>query len=174
MNCYSHTSEDVLRRPLEPGLLVPSQYPLRVPPGRLADFERALVRLPDERKRDRQITATYRVARGDTLGAIARRFGASTAALQRANNLPRADRIYINQVLEIPNGGGSWSPLIWSPGTGSPGESQVHIVQRGETLTQIAARYGQSVQALVGANNLSSPNRIRIGARLSIPGSAVK
>ena len=45
-------------------LLVPAQYPLRVPRGRLADFERAFARLPDARTRDRQITATYRVTRG--------------------------------------------------------------------------------------------------------------
>ena len=155
-------------------LLVPAQYPLRVPRGRLADFERAFARLPDARTRDRQITATYRVTRGDTLGAIARRFGSSTAALQRANNLPRADRIYINQVLEIPNGGATWSPLVWAPDTRVTGESRVHVVRRGDTLTQIAARYGQSVQALVAANELASPDRLRVGAQLSIPGPAAE
>ena len=109
------------------------------------------------------------MVRGDTLGAIARRFGTATAALQRANHLPRADRIYINQVLEIPNGGGAWSPLVWSTGSVMTSDARVHIVQRGETLTQIAARYGRSVQALVAANDLRSPNRLQIGARLSIP-----
>ncbi len=155
-------------------LLVPAEYPLRVPHGRRSDFARALATLPESRKRDRQITATYRVVRGDTLGAIARRFGTATAALQRANHLPRADRIYINQVLEIPTGGGAWSPLVWSPGSVVTSNARVHIVQRGETLTQIAARYGRSVQALVAANDLRSPNRLQIGARLSIPGPAVE
>jgi membrane-bound lytic murein transglycosylase D len=154
-------------------LLIPPQYPLRVPPGRLAEFGRAFQRLPDSRKRDRQITATYRVASGDNLGAIARRFGTSTTALQRANNLPRADRIYINQVLEIPNGGGTWSPLVWSPGAAPVEGAQVHVVQRGETLAAIGSRYGQSVQALVAANNISSPNRIQVGARITIPGSTL-
>ena len=76
--------------------------------------------------------------------------------------------------LEIPNGGGAWSPLVWSPGSVMTSDARVHIVQRGETLTQIAARYGRSVQALVAANDLRSPNRLQIGARLSIPGPAVK
>ena len=53
-------------------------------------------------------------------------------------------------------------------------DARVHIVQRGETLTQIAARYGRSVQALVAANDLRSSNRLQIGARLSIPGPAVE
>jgi len=159
-------------------MLVPSDYPLRVPAGRLADFRQAFARLPESRKRDRQIAATYRVARGDTLGGIAERFGTSAAALQRANNLPRADRIYINQVLEIPNAGGSWSPLVWTPATGTPaaavvasGRPGVHVVQRGETLSAIAARYGQSVDTLVAVNDLGSPDRIRVGATLTIPGA---
>ena len=158
-------------------LLVPATYPLRVPPGTRGAFEQAFARLPEARKPARQITATYRVARGDTLGAIAERFGTSAAALQRANNLPRADRIFVNQVLEIPSAGGSWSPLVWSPGTAparaaaaGAGPGGTHAVQRGETLLAIAARYDTSVAALMAANDLASANRIQVGARLVIPG----
>jgi membrane-bound lytic murein transglycosylase D len=165
-------------------LLVPATYPLRVPLGARPAFEDAFARLPEARKPARQITATYRVARGDTLGTIAARFGTSTAALQRANNLPRADRIYVNQVLDIPNGGGSWSPLVWSPdaapvraaGTApvgpdiTGGAGGTHVVQRGETLGAIASRYGTSVSALMAANDITSANRIQVGARLTVPG----
>src|SRR5690606_34673144 len=131
-------------------LLVPADYPLRVPRGTRSAFEQAFAQLPESRKPARQITATYRVARGDTLGTIAARFGTSAAALQRANNLPRADRIFVNQVLEIPNGGGSWSPLVWSPAAATAvaaatGAGGTHTVQRGETLTAIASRYDTSV-----------------------------
>ena len=50
-------------------------------------------------------------------------------------------------------------------------QNRVHVVQRGENLTQIAARYGTSVQALMQANGLSNPNFIWVGQRLTIPGS---
>jgi LysM repeat protein len=46
-----------------------------------------------------------------------------------------------------------------------------HIVQPGENLTQIAARYGTTVQAIMSANGLSNPNFVWVGQRLAIPGT---
>ena len=60
------------------------------------------------------------------------------------------------------------------PGVTSPGAPRVHIIQRGETLTQIAQQYGQSVPTLVAANDLGAPDRLQIGVRLSIPGPAAE
>ena len=45
----------------------------------------------------------------------------------------------------------------------------VHVVQWGENLTSIAARYGVSIYDIVNANRLSDPNRIYVGQRLVIP-----
>ncbi len=45
-----------------------------------------------------------------------------------------------------------------------------HVVQRGENLSRIAARYGTTVQAIMNANGLSNPNFIWVGQRLTIPG----
>jgi membrane-bound lytic murein transglycosylase D len=47
-----------------------------------------------------------------------------------------------------------------------------HVVQRGETLSTIAPRYGASVHEIVGLNGLSSAHRIRAGQRLILPGAA--
>jgi membrane-bound lytic murein transglycosylase D len=44
-----------------------------------------------------------------------------------------------------------------------------HRVRSGETLSQIARRYGASVSALVRTNGLRSANRLRVGQRLRIP-----
>lgn len=44
-----------------------------------------------------------------------------------------------------------------------------HVVQRGQTLGQIAARYGTSVGALRAANGNVDPRRLSIGRRLVIP-----
>jgi LysM repeat protein len=46
----------------------------------------------------------------------------------------------------------------------------VHIVQWGENLTNIAWRYGVTIQAIVQANGLYNANRIYAGQRLVIPG----
>ena len=48
-------------------------------------------------------------------------------------------------------------------------EYRTHRVRSGETLSQIAARYGTSVSALMRANGLRSANRLRVGQRLRIP-----
>jgi len=45
----------------------------------------------------------------------------------------------------------------------------IHVVRPGENLTQIAARYGSTVQAIVRANGIRNPNLIWVGQRLVIP-----
>ncbi|MCE2557605.1 MAG: LysM peptidoglycan-binding domain-containing protein [Acidobacteria bacterium] len=178
------------RTVLAGSLLVPPRYPLRVPHGMGAQFERAYAALPPDRKPDRQAAFGYRVRRGDTLGGIARRFGSSVAELQRANRLPRADRIYIGQRLRIPQrGAGRSAPApvqraaLEAPGATAPPSSgpevassvgqtikeTVHVVRRGESLHRIARKYGTSVQVLTAANNLRRPDLIHAGQRLVIP-----
>jgi spore germination protein len=45
----------------------------------------------------------------------------------------------------------------------------VHVVRSGETLYQIARRYGLTIAALAAANELVSPDRISVGLALAIP-----
>lgn len=56
-----------------------------------------------------------------------------------------------------------------------PSEERVtwltHRVTRGQTLSEIAGRYGTSVQAIVAANDGLSPRRLQIGQRLVVPRS---
>ncbi|MDX9833038.1 MAG: LysM peptidoglycan-binding domain-containing protein [Anaerolineae bacterium] len=59
------------------------------------------------------------------------------------------------------------SPPPASP-TPAP-QATVYVVQRGDTLSAIAQRYGVSVQAIVNANGLPNPNQIAVGQRLTIP-----
>ncbi len=51
-------------------------------------------------------------------------------------------------------------------------QGQVHAVQRGETLSSIAARYGTTPQAIAQANDLPNANYIYAGQRLVIPSSS--
>lgn len=48
----------------------------------------------------------------------------------------------------------------------------IHVVQRGETLSRIAQRYGLSTGQLSSVNNLSNPSNIWVGQRLVIPTDA--
>jgi murein DD-endopeptidase MepM/ murein hydrolase activator NlpD len=47
--------------------------------------------------------------------------------------------------------------------------SRVHRVRAGDTLSRIASRYGVSQRALIEANALGRPSRLRTGQRLVIP-----
>jgi LysM repeat protein len=52
----------------------------------------------------------------------------------------------------------------------SYGCSTYHYVRYGQTLSQIAASYGVSVQAVMQANGIYNPNHIYAGQKLCIPG----
>ena len=99
----------------------------------------------------------YRVQGGDTLSAIAARHGVSATSLVDANGLDDPDRIVAGTVLVIPGGEG--------PAGG-------HVVQPGETLSAIAARYGVSTSALAEANGITNPNLIRAGQHLRVAGGS--
>jgi len=64
-------------------------------------------------------TGTYTVVRGDTLGAIARKFNTTIQALATLNKISNPNLIYAGQVLQIPGGGGTTPP----PATPVPGST---------------------------------------------------
>lgn len=102
------------------------------------------------------------VARGDTLSEIAARYAVSTGNLKSVNSL-KSDRVMIGQVLTIP-----------SPGTfvaqrdAGPAVPVRHVIARGDTLSEIAARYAVSVGNLKSVNSLNS-DRVMVGQVLTIP-----
>ncbi len=109
-----------------------------------------------------QTTGYHVVARGDTLSAIAARFGTTVQALVQANGLASADMIYVGQRLLVPGGG--------SRASNPAGTTGYYIVQRGDNVSAIAARHGVTSWAIVQANHLANANFIYVGQRLVIPG----
>ncbi|MGQ9627089.1 MAG: LysM peptidoglycan-binding domain-containing protein [Anaerolineae bacterium] len=105
----------------------------------------------------------YIVQPGDTLEAIARRYGVTVNDIMEINNLYSPWYIYPNQTLLIPAG--------QKPAPNQP-TSSYYIVQPGDTLSSIALRHGTTVYALVRANNLANPSYIYPGQQLVIPGMA--
>jgi len=109
----------------------------------------------------------YVVQRNDTLWDISRSFGTSVDELCAANGLSRRSTIQPGQTLAIPTGGGGTAA---SKITGS---STTYKVRRGDTLYDIARKFGVSVSALRQANGLTS-SRIYPGDVLRIPGSRAR
>jgi LysM repeat protein len=48
-------------------------------------------------------------------------------------------------------------------------EPERYVIQAGDTLTSVAARYGSTVEAIVAANGLSDPNAVEVGQEIVIP-----
>lgn len=101
------------------------------------------------------------VRRGETLSQIAQRYNTTVAELQRLNNLANPSLIVVGQEIQLPSGATS---------TGSTtGGQQVYVVQRGDTLSQIAERFGVSTADLARANGITNPRLIVAGQQLVIP-----
>lgn len=100
----------------------------------------------------------HEIARGDTLSAIAVRYGVPLESLLAAN--PRVlnpDVIYPGDVIELPQGQ----------------ESGGLEVRAGDTLSGIAAREGVALRDLVAANpSIRNPDLIHPGQWLALPGAA--
>lgn len=101
-------------------------------------------------------TGQYTVKRGDTLSGIASQFKVSVQDLKSLNRL-QGDRILVGQVLLIPSGSNKPSLIL-------------HKVQRGDTLSGIAQKYGTSVYSIKSLNNLNS-DIIHVGQELKIQSS---
>jgi len=110
-------------------------------------------------------TGRYTVRKGDTLAGIARAQHSTVSAIAGANGISNPNYIRAGQVLTIPgSGGGSSSAPTGAQktfnGTG------IVIVQRGETLSRVAARAGVSSWVIAKANGLSKPYNLFVGSQL--------
>ena len=121
--------------------------------------------------------STYQVKKGDTLFGIAKQFKVSVDTIVAANGIANANLIYEGQALEIPDGESSPAPTPAPapPPTEAPStesSSGAYTVQAGDTLFQIALRFGTTVSAITQANNIANSSLIYVGQVLTIPGSS--
>ncbi|SRR6266550_5367662 len=106
-----------------------------------------------------------RIRPGDSLWAIAERYGTTVAALQRLNRLP-GDTIYAGRTLLVPDPGRPPTrPAARSAATGTVR----YRVRPGDTVGAIAARYRAGVAAIVARNLLDHRATIQVGQVLAVP-----
>lgn len=102
---------------------------------------------------------THTVRRGETLSAVASRYGTSVSALARMNHLSDPNFIVAGQRLRIP---------------ADLGAAATHTVSAGETLSSVASRYGTTIGALARVNKIKDPNLIVVGQKLRVPSGNVR
>jgi membrane-bound lytic murein transglycosylase D len=167
----------------------PEGYDLKVPPGlaepaRLAFAAAPTAPLPGPKR--------HTVRKGETLAAVAKRYRVSVSRLAEANGLPTTARISRGEVLVIPVRGAPVATAAKSQPkkaaeptastasaagntktkgkpAGSTSAARSYRVKGGDTLYAIARRTGTTVDSLMAANDLASPEKIKPGDRLVIP-----
>jgi LysM repeat protein len=118
----------------------------------------------------------YTIAKGDTLGSIAKKSGITTKALMDANPGIEPTKLRINQKIHLPAAtvaagsatGSSPAPAAVIAPTETASGQKVYEVKTGDNLTTIARQFGTSAKAIRVANNLKSDS-LKVKQKLTIP-----
>ncbi len=127
---------------------------------------------------------THQVRKGETLGAIAAKYGVSTKQLMSWNGIKNPRRVRAGQKLVIKNSTETQpktesAPSIKPVSNDAPVELSVpkttaqkktvtHKVRSGETLWDIARKHSVTIAQLQKWNNLNDPSSVRSGTTLKI------
>ncbi len=148
-------------------ILPQDKYPLRVPPGKseilLANLDKIPVSYPPQ-----SAYVYHRIRPGESLSTIARRYRSSVRKIMRANNLHRSSYIVAGKKLKIPRRG----TMPYRPKIDRNKEltlPSAHVVKSGDSLWNIAKRYGTTTKKIQSLNNLQT-TQLHIGQVLKIPG----
>ena len=121
---------------------------------------------------DDPVYVTYTVQKGDTLWAIARKYGCTVSEIVAANSdlIKKPNLIYKGWQLQIPQDetmGADSADAILPDNR----KTVVYIVKRGDTLWAISRKYGCTVAEIVGLNGklITDPDLIFAGWELEIP-----
>ena len=106
----------------------------------------------------------HKVSRGESLSVIAKKYGSSAKAIMQANKL-KSSALSIGQMLTIPGANAS----VVVPKASNPVETKIitHVVQKGEYLGKIAAKYKVPVSDIKRENKLRS-DTLKLGQKLKI------
>jgi LysM repeat protein len=124
---------------------------------------------------------TYTIVRGDTVSGIAARYGVSVQSVLDANGLVRTSIIYPGQKLRIPRSSAAATHIetvasvtpMTPVASVTPAAGIRYTVRSGDTVWDIAQRFGVSTAAVLAANGLTASSIIHAGRTLVIPGGAV-
>jgi len=104
---------------------------------------------------------------GETLSDIAARYGVSVDRLLQLNGIKDPKGLQIGTKLTVP-GAPSSSNREGGGGQGGGGRGN-YTVKSGETISEIADRYGISTNRLLELNGIRDPKGLQAGSRITVP-----
>lgn len=119
--------------------------------------------------------ATYTVQAGDNPSSIADRFGTTMEAIIQANDIVDPTRLEVGQVLIIPGAGSGDGQVLGTtaepPRTPEPSGEGTYTVQAGDNASNIADRFGITLDELAAANDttINDLRSLSVGDVLTIP-----
>ncbi|HKS01599.1 MAG TPA: LysM peptidoglycan-binding domain-containing protein [Arthrobacter sp.] len=127
--------------------------------------------LPSGLQPARVTPAAHTVVRGDTVSGIAHRYGLSTSAVLRLNNLKSNSVIYPGQRIKLT---GATAPARSAAAAPARTAAGTYTVKSGDTLGGIAARHGVSLSQVLSWNGLKVTSIIYPGQKIRLgSGTAV-
>jgi murein DD-endopeptidase MepM/ murein hydrolase activator NlpD len=124
-----------------------------------------------------QAGTTIIVGTSDTLETLSRRYNVSSAAILQANGYKGPRALSPGQQLVIPRQTAAVAaPAVAAPALTAPASKvvaapAVHVVNRGDTLLSIARRNHVPVAELAKANRLDASAKLKLGQKVTVPGS---
>lgn len=111
------------------------------------------------KKETAQANSTYTVKSGDTLSGIAAKYKTTVAQLQALNGINNPNVIYAGQKLKVSGK---------APASKAKSSVKYHVVKSGDTVSEIAVKYGVSQANIKSWNKLANVNKIYIGQKLRV------
>ena len=111
----------------------------------------------------------YVVKQGDTLSSIAQRFRTTPQAIMSANGITNPNLVYVGQLLNIPRAQTIITKPAPSKRTTRGKTGRVYIVQPGDNMFSIAAKFNRDVYDIAQANGILNLNLVYAGQALYIP-----
>ena len=147
-------------------LLPPDTYPLKIPEDK-ADLFLSKIDKIKSTYSPPPMYVFHRVRRGQTLSGIARKYRTSVRAISIVNHISKNHRIIAGKVLKIP--AGRRYAFKSSNGFKTSGNAgrRTYTVRRGDSLWNIACKFGTTTKNIMAINRLSS-TKLKIGQTLYI------
>ncbi|MBN2323765.1 MAG: LysM peptidoglycan-binding domain-containing protein [Spirochaetes bacterium] len=144
------------------------KYRLRIPTERFAKALSVYHELPQGQLAG---VSPYRVKSGETLSEIADRYDASPHLIALLNNIYDPRRLFAGRIILVPFPEGvevTVEEETFLPKWGFNTQQIAYRIRRGDTLWEIATRYGTDVETILAINGLSFESTIRPGDEIAI------